>query len=119
MMLFLPSLPLDVFVLFVILAGLGSGVNVIGFAFSKESAPLRLSGTVTGVVNMGNMTGSMVLPPAIGWVLDRMWTGQFASGTRVYDLAAFQVGFSLILGGALLACLAALFTRETYCRQAT
>lgn len=118
MMFFLPSLPLNAFVLFVILAGLGSGVNVIGFAFSKESVPLRLSGTVTGVVNMGNMTGSMLLPPAIGWVLDRMWTGQLVSGTRVYDLAAFQVGFSLILGGALLACLAVLFTRETYCRQA-
>jgi sugar phosphate permease len=116
-MVLLPSLPLSFFVFFLLLTGLGSGVNIIGFAFAKESLPLRLSGTVTGFVNMGNMSGSMLLPPLIGWAMDRMWMGQMAGGKRIYDLAAFEAGFLWIVGGALLSCGAALFTRETHCRQ--
>jgi hypothetical protein len=38
-------------------------------------------------------------------------------GVRVYDLAAFQTGFSLMLAWSILACLLISLTRETHCRQ--
>ena len=63
------------------------------------------------------MTGPMVLQPAVGWILDRRWTGDLAGGIRVYDLAAFQSGFSLMIGWLAVSALLILFTRETGCRQ--
>jgi sugar phosphate permease len=114
---FLPFLPLSIFVVLILLAGFASGGNIIGFAFSKESVPLQLSGTVSGFVNLGNMVGPTFLTPAIGWVLDWRWAGQMAGGVRVYDLQAFHSGFLLILGCSLLAFLLISLTEETYCRQ--
>jgi hypothetical protein len=97
--------------------GLGSSSIIIGFAFVKESVALRLAGTVSGVINTGVMLGPMLLQPGVGWMLDQRWQGETAAGIRVYDLHAYQAGFTLMLVWSLLACFLILFTRETYCRQ--
>jgi hypothetical protein len=62
------------------------------------------------------MLGGMFMQPLVGLVLDWRWTGSVAEGVRVYDFAAYQWGFALMLawGAVSLALLA--FTRETYCR---
>ncbi|MCX5907034.1 MAG: MFS transporter [Deltaproteobacteria bacterium] len=119
LIIFIPFLPFSAFVPLIVITGFASGANIIGFAFGKESVPLQLSGTVTGVVNMGNMIAPMVLPPLIGWILDRMWAGQLAAGTRIYDLAAFRAGFMVMLGCSLLALILIILTKETHCRQKT
>ncbi|BBO72918.1 MFS transporter [Desulfosarcina widdelii] len=97
--------------------GFASGSMIISFAFVKESVPVRLSGTVSGVVNMGVMTGPMILQPAVGWVLDRMWAGDIASGVRVYSIDAYRSGFALMLAWITLSFVLLFFTRETGCRQ--
>jgi MFS family permease len=117
MAIFIPGLPFEVFVVLVGLIGLASGGVMIGFAFSKESVPPNLAGTVAGVVNMGHMMAPTLLQPVIGWVLDRMWTGQMLGGVRVYHVEAFQAGFSLMLVWSILSCLLVSLTKETYCRQ--
>jgi len=116
-MVYLPDLPLILFGALLVTAGLASGVITISFAFGKESVPLHLAGSSAGVVNMGIMLGPTVLQPAIGWVLDQRWTGGMVEGARVYEPAAFQAGFGLIVGWLVLACLLAALTRETHCRQ--
>jgi len=116
---FVPELSLEAFIALVILTGLASGAVVIGFAFGRESVPPHLAGTVTGTINMGVMAGATILQPVIGWVLDLMWTGQTFSGARVYGLAAFQVGFGLMLAWSILACFLIALTQETYCRQSS
>lgn len=117
MAIFLPGLPFWAFTVLMGVIGLASGGVMIGFAFSKESVPPSLAGTVAGVVNMGHMIAPTLLQPAIGWVLDRMWTGELLDGVRVYHLGAFQAGFSLMLVWSLLACLFIGLTKETHCRQ--
>jgi MFS family permease len=112
-----PGLPLPVLVATLLLAGFASGGMIIGFAFAKESVSSRLAGTVSGVINMGVMTGPMVLQPAVGWMLDRAWSGASVDGVRVYEWAAYRAGFSLMLAWAALAVLLVLCTRETSCRQ--
>ena len=99
------------------LLGFVSGSIIIGFAYAKESVPLRLTGTSSGVVNMGTMMGVMILQPAVGWMLDRHWSGAAVNGVRVYDAAAWQAGFALVFAWVVvsLACIA--LTRETHCRQ--
>jgi len=100
-----------------LVTGFASGSMIISFAFVKESVPYRLSGTVSGVINMGVMTGPMILQPAVGWVLDRMWSGDLVAGVRVYDVAAYRSGFALMLAWITVSFVLLVFTRETGCRQ--
>jgi hypothetical protein len=56
--------------------------------------------------------------PAVGWMLDRHWTGTFANGVRVYDFGAYRSGFTLMLAWLAAALVLLVFVRETHCRQA-
>lgn len=114
---FLPFMPFYLLVLFLLGTGFCSGCMVLSFAFAKESLSPSLAGTVTGVVNMGVMLGPMLLQPAVGWILDQNWQGQMAEGVRVYNLQAYQSGFSLMLAWSALSLALLFLTRETYCRQ--
>lgn len=66
---------------------------------------------------MGVMMGPMILQPAVGWVLDRMWTGDVRMGVRIYDIAAYRGGFGLMLTWIVISLLLLLLTQETGCRQ--
>lgn len=111
-------LPLPVLVAVLIVTGFACGNLIIGFAFAKESVPVRLMGTASGVCNMGPLMGGMFLQPGVGWILDRHWLGNTVGGARVYDAAAYQAGFSLMFGAVVLSLVLILFARETHCRQA-
>jgi predicted MFS family arabinose efflux permease len=103
-----------------LLAALGfvGGAFILIFPFAKESAPARLAGTVSGIANMGVMTGGLVMQPLVGWVLDRHWGGALTpGGARLYDLEAYRSAFSILFAWGALALVALLFTRETGCRQ--
>jgi len=115
--LLIPGLPLWLLVLLLIVVGFFSGNMIIGFAYAKESAPVYLAGTASGIVNMGVMMGPMLLQPGVGWMLDRYWQGEMADGVRIYSLDAYQSGFALMLAWLVIAVLLILFTRETHCRQ--
>jgi len=115
--LFFPGLPIWLLVSMVILVGLASGCVTLGFAFVKESVPSRFAGTVSGLYNMGSVLGTMILQPAIGWLLDLSWQGTLAGGVRIYALAAYRSGFVLIIAFSLLSVLTIGFTAETHCRQ--
>ncbi|MBN1106964.1 MAG: MFS transporter [Deltaproteobacteria bacterium] len=117
LLLYVPGLPMWSLVGLVMVVGFASSVVIIGFSFAKESVPSRLSGTVTGVCNMGYMMGPMLLQPLIGWVLDTRWKGAMANGARVYDLGAYRSAFALIVGWSVLATILITFTAETDCRQ--
>ena len=112
-----PRLPNAVLVALLAVTGFASGAIMIGFAYAKESVPAALAGTTGGVSNMGNMLGGMVMQPAVGWVLDRMWHGELAQGARVYSFGAYRAAFALMLVWLVVAILLAAATRETYCKQ--
>lgn len=111
------NLSLSILVFMLIITGFSSGCIVISFAFAKESMPIPLAGTVSGVINMGVMIGPMFLQPAVGWMLDRMWEGDFHAGVRIYTAVAYKNGFSLMLIWLALSLLLLFFTRETGCKQ--
>ena len=112
-------LPLWLLVTLLVPVGFCSGNITIGFACAKESIPLRLTGTASGVCNMGPLLGGMLLQPAIGWMLDRHWAGQLANGVRVYDTAAWQAGFSLICAFIVVSLILICLLRETHCQQSS
>ena len=113
----MPGIPLTVLVLIVVLTGFASGSMIISFAFVKESVPIHLAGTVSGVINMGVMMGPMILQPAVGWVLDRLWTGEMQESIRIYEVGAYRSGFTLMLIWLVFSFILLLFTRETGCKQ--
>lgn len=113
----IPGLSIPLLTAALIGAGIGSGGMIIGFAYGKESVPMHLAGTVSGMINMGVMMGPMILQPVVGWFLDRGYTGGVVDGVRIYAWEAYRTGFSIMLGWALLAFIFLLFSKETGCRQ--
>jgi len=116
-LLFLPGLPIWLLVVLVIIIGFSSGNIIICFAYIKESMPLSLAGTASGVCNTGVMLGPMILQPAMGLLLDRHWSGVIENGVRLYNLGAYRSAFILMILSSLLAVVLISFTRETYCHQ--
>jgi len=116
-LLFYAPLPLAAFTIVAALTSFACGAVVVAFAFAKESVPVRFLGTISGAVNVGNMLGPTLLQPAIGWALDRRWTGALAGGVRLYTVDAFSAAFTMIVAWSLLSCLLIAITRETGCRQ--
>ena len=114
---FITKIPVYGLVVMLLVTGFSSGCIIITFAFAKESVPADLSGTVSGVVNMGVMMGPTLLQPAVGWILDLKWQGEVIRGIRLYSLDAYQTGFSLMIAWAVLSFFLLFFTRETNCRQ--
>ena len=115
--LFLPPMSLWLVMVVFGLIGIASSAIIINFAFIKESVPPALTGSVTGVCNMGMEMGPMILQPAIGWFLDFSWNGLSENGIRIYDLNAYHLAFVTMIGLGLLGTLLIPFARETYCRQ--
>ena len=114
--LFIPHLPVFLLAILLVTTGFASGCIIISFAFAKESVPSHLAGTVNGVINMGVISGPTLLQPAVGWMLDRNWTGDLFQGIRIYGLGAYRAAFLLMLGWALISFVLLFFTRETRCR---
>ena len=69
------------------------------------------------ILNMGVMAGPMIMQPAVGWILDLKWHGEFMNGVKIYNFSAYRYGFSLMFGWALLSAVLIFFTKETHCRQ--
>jgi sugar phosphate permease len=116
LLVFLPDISGAVTVALIAAVGIASGVVTLTFAFAKESVPLALGGTVSGITNMAIIMGGMVMQPLVGVVLDRNWGGVLVEGARIYDAAAYRAGFAAMLVWAVAALVALAFTKETYCR---
>jgi MFS family permease len=114
---YVPGMPTAAMAGLCFLCGFGGASQIVGFAAVREHNAAALSGTAIGFVN-GMVTGAGALyQPLLGWLLDLAWGGQMTSGARVYDAAAYQFAFSVLVVGAFVGLLCTLAMRETYCRQ--
>jgi len=110
---FVPALPRAALIAALMACAVAAGATMLCFPLAKESVPVRLAGTVSGITNMGMMLGGMLMQPLVGVVLDSRWTGAMANGARVYDLQAYQRGFALMLAWVAVALAALAFVRES------
>ena len=115
--LFYAPLPLAAFTAVAAVTSFACGAVVVAFAFAKESVPVRFLGTISGAVNVGNMLGPTLLQPAIGWALDRRWTGAIANGVRLYSVDSFRAAFTMIVVWSVISAALIALTSETRCRQ--
>ncbi len=114
---FRANLPFSQLIALFIVSGFCSACMIVTFAFGSESVPIRLSGTVSGLLNMGVMAAPMLLQPLVGIILDFFWAGEMVDGVRVYSFHAYAYGFIPVIGWLFLSFLLLCFTRETQCRQ--
>jgi MFS family permease len=108
------TLPMAQVLLFV--SGFAGSAAVIAYATARENNRSDAVGATMGTVNLVTMTLSALSQPLIGWLLDLNWDGRLEAGARVYSLAAYHAAFTTLIACAIVAVIAALFTRETYCR---
>ena len=99
--------------------GLAAGGFVVGYAAAKEVVSPGVAGMAIALVNTGLFLGAAILQPAFGWMLDLTWDGTLVEGVRRYAWGDYRNGLWLSAGFAALALVAALFVRETRCRNLT
>jgi MFS family permease len=112
-----PRWPLPVLAALMVSIGFFGGCFIVTFAFSKESGPAHLAGTVSGIANMGVIQGPMLMQPLVGVMLDASWSGAMQNGVRIFELSAYQRAFSMVLILGAISLLLLAFTRETHCKQ--
>ncbi len=101
------------------LLGLVAGGFVVGYAVAKEVVAPGVAGMSIALVNTGLFLGAAIMQPAFGWAMDLTWDGTLVDGVRVYALGDYRNGLWLSAGFAGVGLIAALFVRETRCRNIT
>jgi MFS family permease len=82
--------PLGVLVVLALVVGVGGPASMIGFDVGRTSNPARRLGSVSGIINQGGFSASLVLVITIGLVLD--WRTPGASAA--YTPSAFRWAMS-------------------------
>ncbi len=103
--------------LLIFLIGAGGSSMTVCFGSIKELNDSRYSSTSLGLMNMCIVGSGAVMQPLVGWLLDLNWSGEMLDGARVYAGGNYSLAFSSLLILNLTAFIAALFLRETHCRQ--
>ncbi|MFL6647675.1 MAG: MFS transporter [Sulfurifustis sp.] len=106
------------FLLFALL-GLCTSGFVVTYGAAKEVVPPRIAGMAIAVVNTGVFLGAAVVQPLFGALMDFSWDGVVVNGVRRYAATDYANGLLLCEGLALMSGIAALYLRETYCRNVT
>lgn len=110
---FVPDLPIWMSVVVFATMGASGAFMAISFALVREISVPEIGATVTGIVNSMTVASGALLQPAVGFVLDRIWSGETIDGARVYLAADYRTGFSLILGACVIGLIVSLTLKES------
>lgn len=91
------------------LLGVFCGVEMLCFTGASQYTNIRNVGTTLGIVNTLNMLGGGLLQQAIGFVLDKLWSGKLdANGLRYYTTTDYTFSLSILFFVILFCCLLSL-----------
>ena len=88
------------------------------FTVAKELCSKKYVATGLSFMNMMNMFGIALAQPLIGYILDKMWTGEMSGSVRMYPIEAYHTALSILPLGMLIALLILPRIKETYCQSA-
>ena len=108
-LIFMPTLPLAVVVLIMVLIGVSGGTMTSCFALVRDVMPDHLTGASIGIVNSLTVASGAVLQPVVGLLLDIL----AEAGPASYSAASYRLAFLAILVTALAGLLAAFRLKET------
>jgi MFS family permease len=81
--------PLPVLVVLMVMVAIGGPASMIGFDFARTFNPPHITGTATGIVNVGGFVAALVSVYAIGLLLDLQFAATGGTG-ELYNLDAFR-----------------------------
>lgn len=113
---FAPTLPLYGEICLYFALGVVASAQVIGYPLITESNPSAITATANSLSSTLIMSGGMLVP-FFGWLLERSGEAQVVNGGTIYTQADFMCANHLMLVGLVIALLASLFIKETYCKQ--
>ncbi len=87
------------------------------FALNVECHADWANGVVIGFTNTFVMIGGTLFQPLVGFVLDRLWTGQTQDHVQVFSADAYRIALSLAVLSLVAALIVLKFIRETYCQN--
>jgi sugar phosphate permease len=91
----------------------GAAGTVLAFAMAREVNPTSLTGTASGMVNVGGYLCGAVLQVVMGHALDSHWEGAILDGARVYTAGGFANAFSWVAVTCAVLTIVALRAPET------
>ncbi len=118
-LMYVPGLALPAVRFLIFANGFFSGATAISYALAREHNRPEASGVTLGCINAAVPLSASVFQPLVGWLLDLGWDGGMIGGARVYAPEAFRSAFLTLIAAGVLAVVAALRVRETWCRQVT
>ncbi len=110
---FLENLPLWASVFLLVTIGASGAFMAICFALVREISSPEIRTSVTGIVNSMTVASGALLQPGVGYVLDRVWSGDTQNGAPVYLASDFRSGFMLIFAACVLGFLVSLRLKES------
>lgn len=97
--------------------GFFTSTQVIAYPVVAESNSHKLTATATGLASLIIMGGGAVGQLIFGELLDWHWQGTLLNGARSYVAYDFHFAMLMFPCSFLVAFLASLLTKETYCSQ--
>lgn len=94
--------------------GLASSVQVVGFAAGLEANPAKAAATSIAVVNMIVMLIGGLLQPLVGVMLDHFAASPAEAAAGTFSGGDFRIAMILLPALSLIAMVACFFMRETY-----
>lgn len=88
------------------------------FALAKEVCNQKYVATALSFMNMMNMVGIAIVQPAVGFILDALWSGHLSHGVRVYTVANYQMALAVLPIGMFIALILLPLIQETHCKPA-
>ncbi|MCR9191664.1 MAG: MFS transporter [Gammaproteobacteria bacterium] len=86
------------------------------FALAKELCDQKYVATAISFMNMMNMLGIALAQPAIGFILDKLWTGEIENQVRIYTVANYHTALVILPIGILIALIILPWIPETHCK---
>lgn len=105
------AVPLPVFFCLFFALGFSSSA-MLAFPIGTGLFPHSMSGTISGVINMGSMLSGVILMPLIGYLIDYSWNGIILNGMKVYRIVDFRYGFLAVLISLILGFLVSLLIKD-------
>ncbi len=85
-----------------------SSIVVVGYSAVKDSFPLQISGTATGLLNIFPFAGAALGQPLIGWYLDSV-----GSAGGHYPVNAYSAAFKMCMLSLFAALICSTLVKET------
>ena len=98
----------------VLIIGLLTGAQPIGFTIAKESVSAEISGTTLAMTNCIVMLIGSIFQPFLGALLDFFWDGKLnEAGLRIYSKSAYEHAILVIPIFLAIAYVVSVFLKET------